>query len=276
MAARSSTPAPRRGFRWRQLTDPDGELLVADILAVVAGCAVLRCERPGAWGEWRLCALPLAGGAVVELFRTPSQITSVAACDGRLFWALANGALGAVNLAGFPRPVPVCLPPNPWRASAAHAAAADAPPPTEDTAPPRGSAVLAALRGACSAPPVPVGEADGPPWRAWPLLALMRYRRQMLALVPHLPPVITEVDAPLVGRRGVVTCYTWSAAVRARGASYDQLVFRGPARRAPAAGRSIRPSSTRTRSRAGSSAAAGRLRSACGAGCPTCRSWPTC
>ena len=213
---------PAVGIRLWQLTDLDGDLLVADVLAVVAGCAMLRCERPGAWGEWRLCALPLAGGAAVELFRTPSQITSVAACDGRLFWALANGALGAVDLAGFPRPVPVCVPPNPWRT----AAAADESPPSEDAEPPSGRALRAALRSACSAPPVPVDEGEVPPWITWPLLALTRYRRQMLALVPHLPPVVTEAAAPLVGRRGVVTGYTWSAAVHARGAPYDQVVFR--------------------------------------------------
>ena len=65
-----------------------------------------------------------------------------------------------------------------------------------------------------------------PPWITWPLLALARYRRAMLALVPHLPPVVTEADAPLIGCRGVVSCFTWSAVVRARGASYDQVVFR--------------------------------------------------
>jgi hypothetical protein len=214
---------PAVGIRLWQLTDLDGDLLVADVLAVVAGCAVLRCERPGAWGEWRLCALPLTGGAVVELFRTPSQITSVAACAGRLFWALANGALGAVDLAGFPRPVPVSVPPNPWRATGAPTA--DTRPPAADAESPGGRALPAALRSACSAPPLP-SDVAVPPWITWPLLALTRYRRQMLALVPHLPPVVTEVDAPLVGRRGVVTCYTWSAAVRARGAAYDQLVFR--------------------------------------------------
>lgn len=178
---------PSRWWVWRPRTEGEPRLLGGTETHVAVAVSVTETASDC------LYAYPADGGQARLLFAVRDRVTSAVACDGRLFWTLASGSIGATPLDPDARPVAVAgraVAPRPVvggaRGGDEHVAVlAD---PDEDArARLRDALAIASDDGAAA--PGPHGIA---PWLGWTLLALGRYRRLQQELAAKLPRMLPQ------------------------------------------------------------------------------------